>query len=205
MLVISTAADPVISSGGGGGGGSANKVCRDPEASNYKTFGKSTPSLCEYDDEEDATVVVTTTTDTNDLYEQLKALLTQLLAERLNGTATAADTCPYFTQHMRVGDRDGSRGASAQEAGVSSTISEVAKLQRELTVQGFYSGPITGYYGTLTKAAVERWQVAHRAEVLTPWGLTGPTGWFYQSSERWMNELKGCDDSVVLDNGVQLN
>ena len=25
------------------------------------------------------------------------------------------------------------------------------------------------------------------------------------SSERWMNELLGCDDSVVLDNGVWLS
>ena len=203
VLMISTAADPVISSGGGGGG-SSTKACRDEDALNYKSFGKSTPSLCEYATETTVTTTTTTTTvDREDLFNQLKALLAQLLAERLNNPSV--DTCPYFTQYMKVGDRDGARALSRQNVGVSSTMSEVTKLQKELKAQGFYNGPVTGYFGTQTKAAVNAWQVAHKTEVLTPWGLTGPTGWFYQSSERWMNELKGCSDSVQLDNGVQLN
>ena len=106
---------------------------------------------------------------------------------------------------MKVGDRDGAQALSRQGVGVSTTISEVARLQSELTQQGFYNGPVTGFFGSQTKAAVDAWQIAHKEEVLDPWGLQGPTGWFYQSSERWMNELNGCNDSVTLDIGVELN
>ncbi len=119
-------------------------------------------------------------------------------------TTTPATECPYFTQHMRVGDRDGQIGSSAQEVGVPPTINEVAKLQQVLKDQGHYDGPVTGYFGPLTKVAVNSWQVQHRPQVLDPWNLSGPTGWFYKSSERWMNELLNCPDSVTLDTGLFL-
>jgi|GEM_PF-5970961 len=110
-----------------------------------------------------------------------------------------------FTQHMTVGDRDGQPALTKQELDASNIISEVALLQRTLQSQGFYSGAISGYFGVETKKAVDAWQVEHKEEVLDPWGLRGPTGWFYQSSERWMNELVGCEDSVTLDNGTYLD
>ncbi len=199
---------PVATSSGGGGGGS-NKACRDPEALNYKTFGKSDPDRCIYEEstEEKVDNIVKDNEkdeESDDLVERLRALLAQVLAAKITGVETSA-TCPAFTQYMRFGDRDGAQALSRQNVGVSSTISQVAKLQKELKAQGLYNGPVTGFFGVQTRAAVNAWQVKHASEVLTPWGLQGPTGWFYQSSERWMNELKGCSDSVRLDNGVQLN
>ena len=202
---FSVTAPPVTSSGGGGG--SAKKACRDPEASNYETFGKSDSRLCEYDEdteepEKGEEVVGEEPTDTG-LIEKLRALIAEILKNK--ESVTQVDQCPYFTQYMRLGDRDGSQAISRQNTGVSTTINQVARLQKELTSQGFYSGPVSGFFGPQTQQAVNSWQVANKSEVLTPWGLTTPTGWFYQSSERWMNELKGCDDSVRLDNGVQLD
>ena len=116
-------------------------------------------------------------------------------------TSITKDMCPVFTQHMKMGDRDGKVGQNKQETGVSSTINEVGLLQRTLKTLGFDAGPVDGIFGILTKSGVSNWQRAHRKEVLVPWGLQGPTGNFYQSSERWMNVLLGCEDTVVLDNG----
>ncbi len=48
---------------------------------------------------------------------------------------------------------------------------DVTQLQQRLTVGGFYTGPITGYFGPLTKAAVKRYQAQHG---LSPVGYVGP-------------------------------
>jgi peptidoglycan hydrolase-like protein with peptidoglycan-binding domain len=40
--------------------------------------------------------------------------------------------------------------------------SDVTALQQSLKTTGYYAGPITGYYGSLTEAAVKRFQLSHR-------------------------------------------
>ncbi len=112
--------------------------------------------------------------------------------------------CPIFTQHMKLGDRDGQKAFHKQEKGVSNTISEVSLLQEYLKKQGFYNGTLDGYYSKSVFDAVLKWQLKYKKNVLDPWNLKKPTGYFYKSSERWMNELFGCDDQVLLDNGVLL-
>lgn len=62
-------------------------------------------------------------------------------------------------------------GASANTSAGSGTFTEllavgsedaqVTALQNTLTSLGYYSGPITGYYGTLTENAVMKYQTAH--------------------------------------------
>ncbi len=47
----------------------------------------------------------------------------------------------------------------------------MTRLQRELATLHFYSGPLTGVYGPLTKAAVIRFQTAAH---LVPDGIWGP-------------------------------
>jgi peptidoglycan hydrolase-like protein with peptidoglycan-binding domain len=54
---------------------------------------------------------------------------------------------------------------------VGSTGADVTALQNRLTQDGFYSGPITGYFGSLTQAGVERFQSAHG---LSQIGSVGP-------------------------------
>jgi peptidoglycan hydrolase-like protein with peptidoglycan-binding domain len=49
--------------------------------------------------------------------------------------------------------------------------SSVAALQQDLSIAGFYKGPVTGFYGSLTKDAVIRFQ---RVTGLTADGIAGP-------------------------------
>ncbi|MBU6427052.1 peptidoglycan-binding protein [Patescibacteria group bacterium] len=48
---------------------------------------------------------------------------------------------------------------------------DVTALQKYLAKAGFYSGPVTGYFGPLTKAAVQAYQKAHGLDTL---GVVGP-------------------------------
>ncbi len=54
---------------------------------------------------------------------------------------------------------------------IGSTGTDVRELQKRLTNEGYYSGPITGYYGSLTQIAVKKYQAAHGLEQL---GNVGP-------------------------------
>lgn len=55
---------------------------------------------------------------------------------------------------------------------VGSESAEVTALQQRLTAEGFYSGPITGYYGPLTEASVKAYQSANG---IAPAGFIGPS------------------------------
>lgn len=70
-------------------------------------------------------------------------------------------------------------------------INEVIKLQAFLDLEG-EALPITGFFGPMTSAAVSRFQTQFADEVLTPLGLTEPTGGVYALTEHKINEL-ACD------------
>lgn len=55
--------------------------------------------------------------------------------------------------------------------GMGSTGTDVTELQKRLTALGFYSGPVTGTFGSLTQAAVKAFQAAHG---ITQAGYVGP-------------------------------
>jgi hypothetical protein len=56
--------------------------------------------------------------------------------------------------------------------GVGSSGTSVTALQKRLTLAGFYSGSITGYYGAQTAVAVKAYQKAHGIDQL---GYVGPS------------------------------
>jgi len=70
---------------------------------------------------------------------------------------------------------------------------EVKKLQTFLNTNLGLNIPVTGYYGALTIAAVDQFQVKYHNEVLAPWVPLGlptpltPTNYVYQSTQRWIN------------------
>ncbi len=93
--------------------------------------------------------------------QTIQSKLAQLTAQVKNatpagGAATSALAGGYqFLNPMSLG----SKGA------------DVTALQTLLTAKGFYSGPVSGYYGTLTMDAVMAYQTAHG---ITPLGNVGP-------------------------------
>jgi len=75
-----------------------------------------------------------------------------------------------------------------------SNNNEVKCLQNFLRGQGtdiYPEGLVTGYFGNLTKSAVTRFQQKYAAEILTPLGLFGGTGYVGSSTRVKINQLLG--------------
>ena len=103
--------------------------------------------------------VPATTTDMNAEIQALQSQLATLQAQQASGSvgkSTATNPSYNFTEFLTIGSQD----------------ADVTALQERLTADGFYAGPITGYFGTLTAAAVEKYQSAHGIEVK---GYVGPS------------------------------
>lgn len=109
-------------------------------------------------------------------------------------TSNENSTCPVFTQYLKKGMRDGENG-----------ISEVSKVQNFLSRKlGITLNP-DGVFGSNTQYAVKRFQSMFFSEVLSPWKLSGPTGWWYQSTRSYANFIEGCSEGIVqLDNNVKV-
>ena len=60
----------------------------------------------------------------------------------------------------------------AHNFGIGATGADVTALQQFLTQAGVYAGPVTGYFGPLTKAAVEAYQTANNISPVS--GYVGP-------------------------------
>jgi murein L,D-transpeptidase YcbB/YkuD len=101
-----------------------------------------------------ATAVTTPATSTN-LTTEMQSLESQL-SQLQSQTSGSAASNYNFTEFLSLGSQD----------------AQVTALQQRLTADGFYSGPITGYFGTLTESAVEKFQSAHAIAVK---GYVGPS------------------------------
>ena len=124
-------------------------------------------------------VAAQTTQSTIDaLLGQIAALQAQLLA--MQGSGSGSMSCNFTT--------DLSTGMSN---------SQVLDLQRYLNAHGAVlassgagsPGSETNYFGSITKAAVIRWQNTNAAAVLTPVGLNSGTGYFGPSSRAFANSM----------------
>lgn len=124
----------------------------------------------------------------NALLEQIAALEAQLGED--GGSTGSGMSCDYtFTMPLSMGDQN----------------AEVMKLQEFLNMDpetrvaatGVGSaGQETNYFGSLTKAAVEKFQMKYRDDVLTPLGLVNATGYWGNSSIQKANEL--CSDMGTM-------
>ena len=103
------------------------------------------------------------------LQKQLNELLQKIaqvkaLLEKLSNQAALKITCQTsFDRSMALGDKGGN----------------VKCLQTFLAGQGsdiYPAGLVSGFYGSLTQQAVVRFQAKYASEILTPLGLTAPTG-----------------------------
>lgn len=67
---------------------------------------------------------------------------------------------------------------------------DVENLQKALKILGFFPQiQITNHYGKVTELAVKKFQEAYKEEILTPSGLSKPTGIFGNSTMKKLNEL----------------
>lgn len=67
---------------------------------------------------------------------------------------------------------------------------QVKKLQRFLNQQMQARLPVTGFFGPLTFAAVEKFQLAYVPDILDPWAIDShPTGYVYLTTRKKINEL----------------
>jgi hypothetical protein len=77
--------------------------------------------------------------------------------------------------------------------GKKNDAAEVKLLQTFLNTHMNAGLPVTGVFGSMTDKAVKDFQVKYADQVLTPWGLNGPTGFVYRTTQRWVN-LMHCKD-----------
>jgi phosphatidylethanolamine-binding protein (PEBP) family uncharacterized protein len=74
-----------------------------------------------------------------------------------------------------------SQAAITTSLTIGSRGSQVTELQQTLTSLGYYSGPITGYFGVLTKAGVVKFQIAN--------SISPSVGYFGPLSRTALNSL----------------
>jgi peptidoglycan hydrolase-like protein with peptidoglycan-binding domain len=110
--------------------------------------------------------------------EELQKMINDLMAQMaaLQGGSTtgssAAGVCPYtWTRDLKTG----ATGADVQM--LQKFLNANADTRVAATGAGS-AGMETTTFGPATAAAVSKFQVMHRADILTPAGLTNPTGFF---------------------------
>ena len=117
-------------------------------------------------------------TTINDLLAQVAALQ----ADLAGNTPATAVSCSTFARDLR----SGSVGADVME--LQKLLNSDADTRVAAAGAGS-AGMETMTFGPLTMAAVSKFQVKYRAEILTPAGLVNPTGFFGPSSRSQANKL----------------
>ena len=92
-------------------------------------------------------------------------------------TTTNETTCSesVLTQYMRRGKKNDPE--------------QVKMLQQFLNDEMNSNLPLTGFFGRLTENAVKAFQQKYASDILTPWGLTEPTGYVYKFTLWKINSL----------------
>jgi peptidoglycan hydrolase-like protein with peptidoglycan-binding domain len=107
------------------------------------------------------TPVTTTTTSSS---SGLSSTQVSAILSLLQSFGADSGTIANVSAALGVGSTSGSSGAVGDGyvfsnfLGLGSSGNGVTELQKRLTTLGLYTGPITGYFGSLTRAAVEELQ-----------------------------------------------
>ncbi|MEK7124564.1 MAG: peptidoglycan-binding protein [Patescibacteria group bacterium] len=111
--------------------------------------------------------------------EGLKKQISELMAKRTQavlGQSTVNNSCLSITLNLSAGAAGG----------------EVSCLQKFLKNQGYEiypEGLVTGYFGSLTKSAVIRFQEKYKNEILSPLGFSSGTGFVGLATRNKINQL----------------
>ncbi len=120
-----------------------------------------------------------------ELQAQIDALMAEIAKMQGGSTTTgsSASVCPYtWTRDLKTG------ATGADVMTLQKFLNASADTMVAATGAGS-AGMETSYFGPATAAAVSKFQVMHRADVLTPAGLTNPTGFFGPSTRAKANAL----------------
>jgi len=100
--------------------------------------------------------------------------------------------CPYFSEYNSV---------------LGNTNSpEVQRTKVLLTDLDFYSGAINQTYDQELADAISGFQETFRVTMLDPWGISNGTGYKYKTTNRFLNNLVGCNlPPETLENGVTVS
>ncbi len=164
------------SSSSGSGGGSVRYICKDPDAINYSS------SFGRHD---------------SSLCEYDEA--TQEIIEQLNEVAISDNqevviddekcNVPFNTYHKK-----------------GTYSPEIKRIQNFLNQHLERSLILDGINGGNTTQAIKDFQEKYREEILDPWNLKEPTGYWYQSTRYQANKILGCPEiPLTLDNGYFLD
>lgn len=116
-------------------------------------------------------------TESESELETTPVISTTTTNEELNTTTsektTTAGAITNTTQIVSTGLQleNNTTSTFTRSLSVRSSGNDVAELQKRLTAEGVYSGPITGYFGPLTRAAIIKYQMKHG---INPLGIVGP-------------------------------
>lgn len=130
---------------------------------------------------------------TEELQAMINDLLAQVAALQAGGDSmtSSSDVCPFtWTRDLS----SGSTGADVMS--LQKFLNSDADTRVAATGAGSM-GMETEYYGPATAAAVSKFQVKYRAEILSPAGLVNPTGYFGPSTRTKANGL--CVAAPVVD------
>lgn len=130
---------------------------------------------------------------TEELQAMINDLLAQVAALQAGGDSmtSSSDVCPFtWTRDLS----SGSTGADVMS--LQKFLNSDADTRVAATGAGSM-GMETEYYGPATAAAVSKFQVKYRAEILSPAGLVNPTGYFGPSTRTKANGL--CVSAPVVD------
>ena len=118
----------------------------------------------------------------NDLLAQVAALQSQVGGGTTTTTTTPGKACGLFSMDLKMG------ATSADVKALQMFLNSDADTMVSMTGAGS-KGMETMYFGPATGAAVSKFQVKYRAEILSPAGLVNPTGFFGPGSRAQANKL----------------
>ncbi len=167
-----------VSSGGGGGGGSATYDywgCTNSTARNYNRYANRDDHSC-------VTIEVSpgiAPTTTGSIVPMLPDTGTVLRNEEGAVLGAATTTTYGFKKSLYLG----SRGR------------DVMELQKHLSLSGHFKGPLSGYFGRLTLAAVKKFQQKHKIDAI---GIVGPRtrAMLNQNEDAWV--ITSTPGEVIL-------
>jgi len=94
-------------------------------------------------------------------------------------------TCPYINNYLKIGQQD-------------DDSKEITKLQLFLkNTEGSSHVQVNGVFDGDTLNAVKKFQEKYKEDILTPWGVSEPTGYVYITTKKKINELY-CGEKFPL-------